>query len=437
MFMKWWWWLSPSFVIVRVNRVKDILEFQKMGKKSKKDRDPAAPKPPLNPYLEFSQEERKKILLEAGTRTTTEIAKEIGSRWRALPKEEKEVFEKRFRDNKEKFMNLKMAYEENTDKPENEVLAVVKPKKKRDPLAPKQPLSSFMEFGKEERKKIFSELGSLSLADVGRELGRRWRDISKEEKLRFDLKSRENRETFEREKNSSKQNDPDLATTDVDAFPQDEDLPGASSPSDSPSSILLSDLGFAQQKKYPFHPALKTGTIANGTRVRVTFFGTGQSVTVDKSKWVVFSKQSEDRIKTPSQMKSLAFKNGLEQMRSLCEKLQSDEGTAITSPGIEFTPQIGGRIFKTLNKDHLQQEEEENMVQMGKKMRKDEGGLLWVCRDCGWRGRYCHRAKAHARSCGQRKKVSTKKSKEKKFQCSNGACGLSFGLRSHLVRHYR
>ena len=151
----------------------------------------------------------------------------------------------------------------------------------------------------------------------------------------------------------------------------------------------------------------------------------------------MFSKQSEDRIKTPSQMKSLAFKNGLEQMRSLFEKLQSDEGTAITSPGIEFTPQIGGRIFKTLNKDHLQQEEEENMVQMGKKMRKEEGSLLWVCRDCGWKGRYCHRAKAHARSCGQRKKVSTKKSKEKKFQCSNGGCGLSFGLRSHLVRHYR
>ena len=46
-------------------------------------------------------------------------------------------------------------------------------KQKKDPLAPKGPLSSFLEFGKIERSKILSDLGPLSLVEVGKELGRR------------------------------------------------------------------------------------------------------------------------------------------------------------------------------------------------------------------------------------------------------------------------
>ena len=43
------------------------------------------------------------------------------------------------------------------------------------------------------------------------------------------------------------------------------------------SVILLENLGFAKQSKYPWHPALKKGLLAKGSRVSVQFFGTGQS----------------------------------------------------------------------------------------------------------------------------------------------------------------
>ena len=65
-----------------------------MGKKSRKDKDPSAPKPPLNSYMEFAKEERPRVLLDLGNLSTTEVGKEIGVRWRELPKEERQKFDK-------------------------------------------------------------------------------------------------------------------------------------------------------------------------------------------------------------------------------------------------------------------------------------------------------------------------------------------------------
>ena len=202
------------------------------------------------------------------------------------------------------------------------------------------------------------------------------------------------------------------------------------------SSIQLSDLGFAQQKKFPWHPALKTGVLARGTRIAVTFLGTGQPGIVDKSKWLVYCQKAEDRIKTKGLMKTAAFKRGLEQMKNLRDRLIKDDSSSINVHEMDFTPQIGGRTFRSLNKDHLQKEEESNRIQMVKKMRQEDG-KVWTCRDCSWRGRFSHKAKSHARDCDQRKRASTKKSREKKFECSYEDCDLSFSLNRLLSNHYR
>ena len=93
--------------------------------------------------------------------------------------------------------------------------------------------------------------------------------------------------------------------------------------------------------------------------------------------------------------------------------------------------------MRSLDKDHLQTEEEENNVQMQKKMFQEVGSRVWRCRDCAWSGLYRHKAKGHARTCGQRKRASKRKYREKKYECSNGECGLAFALRSKLLNHYR
>ena len=143
-----------------------------MAKRIRKATDPSAPKPPLNPYLEFAREARPNIILELGNISTPEIGKETGTRWKELDQEEKNKFVQRFQQNKEKYLVDKMNYEKTTTAipPSFDGVDATmqhqqkkKIKKRRDPLAPKQPLSAFMEFCKEERPKILSDLGSLAM----------------------------------------------------------------------------------------------------------------------------------------------------------------------------------------------------------------------------------------------------------------------------------
>ena len=63
-----------------------------------------------------------------------------------------------------------------------------KPKKmpKKDPDAPKKPLSSFMMFGNAERGKIKEENPDIAFGAVGKVLGERWRALDAEAKGEFD-----------------------------------------------------------------------------------------------------------------------------------------------------------------------------------------------------------------------------------------------------------
>ena len=71
-----------------------------------------------------------------------------------------------------------------------------KKKARKDPLAPKHPLSSYLEFAVSERPQVLADLGSLSIGEVGKELGRRWKNLAADEKQKYDDKSKENRERF-------------------------------------------------------------------------------------------------------------------------------------------------------------------------------------------------------------------------------------------------
>ena len=59
------------------------------------------------------------------------------------------------------------------------------PKPKRDPTMPKKPHSSYLLFSKEERLKVRNENPNFSNIECAKELGRRWKVVSPEEKLRF------------------------------------------------------------------------------------------------------------------------------------------------------------------------------------------------------------------------------------------------------------
>ena len=316
-----------------------------------------------------------------------------------------------------------------------------KPKKRqpRDPKAPKLPLSSFMEFSILERPKIREEIGSQSIGEMGKILGQRWRNLSTEEKLPFEIKARENKMKYDQEKKVYEQDKAD-GNNDSAVSVADEVIVTSSSncgegSSTDETALSLDDIGFAKQKKYPWHPAFKVGVMSRGTRVKVQFFGTGQTSIVDAQNWICYSAQAESRIKSQELMKSVAFRNGLAELHTLRQRLMIDSAS-VTAPGIDFVPEVRARKFRKIDKDRLQKEEEENSRIFEQKMWYDKESNLWLCRDCDWQANVKHRAKCHARECGMRK-VAKKRTHAKKFECSNANCDASFSLHKDLAKHYR
>ena len=66
--------------------------------------------------------------------------------------------------------------EESTKKPAK------KAKKKKDPNAPKGKSSAFIFFGSATRAEIKAAHPDWSLGDVGRELGKRWKELTEDDK---------------------------------------------------------------------------------------------------------------------------------------------------------------------------------------------------------------------------------------------------------------
>merc|ERR1712001_351487 len=97
----------------------------------------------------------------------------------------KQSYEQRYQDSRRLYEQAMQAY-----KPQ---------KKKKDPNAPKQPLSAYFIFSSEERLKVKNEHPSYSICEVAKELGRRWADMAPEVKQRYQQMAEEGRQKYDQE----------------------------------------------------------------------------------------------------------------------------------------------------------------------------------------------------------------------------------------------
>ena len=69
--------------------------------------------------------------------------------------------------------------------------------KQKDPNAPKRPLSAFFIFSQDERPKIKSQNASLSVADVAKAIGEKWRAAPEDLKRKYEKAAKEAKERYE------------------------------------------------------------------------------------------------------------------------------------------------------------------------------------------------------------------------------------------------
>ncbi|GAA5930695.1 non-histone chromosomal protein 6 [Sporobolomyces koalae] len=73
-------------------------------------------------------------------------------------------------------------------------------KAKKDPNAPKRPLSAYMHFSQAKRAEVREENPDVSFGEIGRLLGAKWKEADAEERAPFEEKAKEDKARYEKEK---------------------------------------------------------------------------------------------------------------------------------------------------------------------------------------------------------------------------------------------
>jgi len=144
-----------------------------MGKKN----DDGRPKRPMSSYMLFANDIRAKLKSENPDAPITEIAKLTGAAWKECDEATKKKFEKKHKAAMAKYN------EEIADLPAEAKKAGSK--RKKDPNAPKRPMSGYMLFCNANRKSVQKKNPSLKMTELSGVLGKMWKSASASEKKSF------------------------------------------------------------------------------------------------------------------------------------------------------------------------------------------------------------------------------------------------------------
>ncbi|TNY24060.1 high mobility group box domain-containing protein [Rhodotorula diobovata] len=76
--------------------------------------------------------------------------------------------------------------------------AAAKPKK--DPNAPKRPLSAYMHFSQDMRSVVKEENPDVTFGEIGKLLGVKWKEATENDKKPYEEKAKADKERYEKEK---------------------------------------------------------------------------------------------------------------------------------------------------------------------------------------------------------------------------------------------
>mmetsp|Transcript_41842 Transcript_41842/g.61441 ORF Transcript_41842/g.61441 Transcript_41842/m.61441 type:complete len:444 (+) Transcript_41842:215-1546(+) len=145
----------------------------------KKKKNPSAPKRFKSSYIFFCQMNQQELKSKLPPNPkVSEISKLAAKLWKELPAEDRVPFEDASKRDKERYLEEKASYGGSWK-------IEMEEGPKKDPSAPKRPMSAFLFFSKEMRTKVKSQNPELHNVEVSRELGSLWRTMTDEEKLPY------------------------------------------------------------------------------------------------------------------------------------------------------------------------------------------------------------------------------------------------------------
>jgi hypothetical protein len=201
------------------NIISDSQVTQKSSSSKKNVKDPLAPKRGKTSYIFFCVKKRNEIKESYPDMSAKEIIKELGKVWRSLSDDEKETY-----------VNMSVKdrnrYEEeisNYVAPTN--IGFLNPKKTKR-SGPKRGLTAYIYFCKDHRDTLKEEQPELSTKEITTGLGKKWKELTDDEKVPFVKLAANDKTRYEKEKETYVDSEhisvEDKKTNDVKSKPNDK-----------------------------------------------------------------------------------------------------------------------------------------------------------------------------------------------------------------------
>jgi len=126
-----------------------------------------------------------------------EFSKKCAERWKTMTEREKRWFNQMAEGDKKRYEAEISRYVPPTELTPKRGR---KPKKVKDPNAPKRALSGFFWFSNDERQKVRAANPDFGVGDIAKELGRRWADAPEDVKAKFEALAANDRQRYDKEK---------------------------------------------------------------------------------------------------------------------------------------------------------------------------------------------------------------------------------------------
>ena len=171
------------------------------GTRTKRKKDPNAPKKWQTAYIIFCGEHHSKVKASEPTLSGTQITSRLGEMWKAVSEKEKEKYEALSKKDKARYAKEMESY---VPPPEDELEEKGKRVRgqKKERTGPKRPLSAYMYFCQDAREAIKNDHPDMAGREVTTELGRRWKELSDEQKKPYEAKHATDKERYASEKAS-------------------------------------------------------------------------------------------------------------------------------------------------------------------------------------------------------------------------------------------
>mmetsp|Transcript_31383 Transcript_31383/g.55197 ORF Transcript_31383/g.55197 Transcript_31383/m.55197 type:complete len:657 (+) Transcript_31383:109-2079(+) len=157
------------------------------------------PQPPSSAIDYFRFDTLHDVCKQNPTSSPEEIILIVENKWQLLKPTEKEVYEKKSKEDQERYDNEIKLY-----LPKSQGGSMKRPKAKKHPNAPKHPKSAYLYFVGDNRARIKKENPGLAFKEIAQILGREWRALSKEENEKFQARAQADKDRYRREKEQMK-----------------------------------------------------------------------------------------------------------------------------------------------------------------------------------------------------------------------------------------